>query len=190
MTDLSPGNFILNNYQQALDYTRKNTPRYEQLLVKLNILPADCERYLEEERAYLHLPKKEPAIIERISKYMEVLQNLKKARNDYEDARSNWERINVSNASVQTKRGARTKYEITHEKWWLLDERAGILEEELEIDIRWAEDSAEYRSAVQILKEREYRSALDNLEHLVVQRLFELSKLGVYGLGACFSVTS
>jgi hypothetical protein len=50
---------------------------------------------------------------------------------------------------------------------------------------RWTEASEEYRTAKQKVAERNYRRALDELERLVVQRLFELSKLNVSGTGMC-----
>ncbi len=56
-------------------------------------------------------------------------------------------------------------------------------EDMLEIDSRWTPDTLEYVHLAKELKERKYRRALDNLERLVVQRLFELSKLGMSGVG-------
>ncbi len=57
------------------------------------------------------------------------------------------------------------------------------LEEVLDIDSRWMPGTPEYTKMSIELGERKYRRALDNLERLVVQRLFELSKLGMNGLG-------
>jgi hypothetical protein len=48
---------------------------------------------------------------------------------------------------------------------------------------RWNEASEEYRISKHKLAERKYRRALDELERLVVQRLFELSKLNISGTG-------
>lgn len=41
----------------------------------------------------------------------------------------------------------------------------------------------EYNDALVLLAERKYRRALDELEHLVVQRLLEMTKLGMNGVG-------
>jgi len=57
------------------------------------------------------------------------------------------------------------------------------LEEELNIEARWTPDSRQYQEALVLMNERKYRQALDSLELLIVQRLFELSKLGQNGLG-------
>jgi len=44
-------------------------------------------------------------------------------------------------------------------------------------------ESPEYKAALCLLHEQKYRRALDNLERLVVQRFFELMKLGMSGVG-------
>lgn len=63
------------------------------------------------------------------------------------------------------------------------EELAGHLEVQLGIDKRWEIGSKHYvwfREEALLLK---YHSALDELEHLVVMRLFELSKLSLSGTG-------
>jgi hypothetical protein len=49
---------------------------------------------------------------------------------------------------------------------------------------RYPSDSAEYQSALLILREPKYQQALDNLERLVIWWLFELTKLGISGIGS------
>ena len=51
------------------------------------------------------------------------------------------------------------------------------------IEERWTPDSAQWKRAVGYLSIRTYRMALDKLEGLVVQRLFELAKMGLSGTG-------
>lgn len=63
------------------------------------------------------------------------------------------------------------------------EEEVQRYEEEHGIVERWTENSEAYQQASKLLVERSYRRALDNLERLVVQRLFELTKLGMSGLG-------
>ena len=43
--------------------------------------------------------------------------------------------------------------------------------------------SPEYQDALITMNERRYRCAVDSLERLVVQRLLELTKLGMSGVG-------
>jgi hypothetical protein len=76
-----------------------------------------------------------------------------------------------------------TQYVTTHRQWSAINEEASRIEEALGIETCWMPDSKEYKEAVVLLNQRKYRRALDNLERLVVQRLFELMKLGMSGVG-------
>lgn len=51
------------------------------------------------------------------------------------------------------------------------------MEVKLAITTRWQPTSAEYINAVQYLGRRKYEKALDHLQKLVVQRLFELHRM-------------
>ena len=66
------------------------------------------------------------------------------------------------------------------------EEELTRFKEEHQILTRWTPDSAPYKEAEKLLAERSYRRAVDNLEHLVIQRLFELTKLGMNGVGKYF----
>jgi hypothetical protein len=76
-----------------------------------------------------------------------------------------------------------TQYRTTFERWKAKNDEVLRYEEERNIADRWAPTSQEYLSALTILQERKYRRAIDDLERLVVQRLFEMSKLGMSGVG-------
>jgi len=51
------------------------------------------------------------------------------------------------------------------------------------INERWTPDSDEWTKAVEYSRVRDYQKALDKLEALIVQWLFELSKMGLAGTG-------
>lgn len=53
-----------------------------------------------------------------------------------------------------------------------------------EISERWTPGSQKWKDAAEYLKIRDFQKALDKLEALVVQRLFELAKMGLAGTGA------
>lgn len=57
------------------------------------------------------------------------------------------------------------------------------LENSLDIEKRWTEDSAEYKVFYQENVLTNYERALDELERLVVMRLFELTKMSSSGTG-------
>lgn len=62
-------------------------------------------------------------------------------------------------------------------------------EKALGITTRWSPTSPEYGEVVKESRLWNYRLAVDKLEYLVVQRMFELTKLGMSGTGVCFSST-
>jgi hypothetical protein len=57
------------------------------------------------------------------------------------------------------------------------------VESKLNVKERWEPSSPEYQEIKKEVSYRVYRRALDELEWLVVQRLFELTKLNMSGTG-------
>jgi hypothetical protein len=57
------------------------------------------------------------------------------------------------------------------------------IETQLAVDQRWEIGGPEYRCFKEEVSLGKYRTALDELERLVVMRLFELSKLSLSGTG-------
>ena len=76
-----------------------------------------------------------------------------------------------------------THYWTTFDCWKAKNDEVLHYEEERNIAIRWAPTSQEYLDALTIVHEWKYRRAIDDLERLVVQQLFEMSKLGMSGIG-------
>lgn len=57
------------------------------------------------------------------------------------------------------------------------------LESKLQITEPWTENHPEYKTTFAYLQQRDYHRVLNKLQQLVVQRLFELSKANVMGMG-------
>ena len=68
-------------------------------------------------------------------------------------------------------------------------ECVGLMEVQLGIT-RWDSNTEDYKAVKVKIAEHDYQHAIDGLEHLMVQRLFELSKLNVMGTGKSFSINS
>lgn len=66
----------------------------------------------------------------------------------------------------------------------LINVRAvGELEEKLGLAETWTEAHPDYISTMQYMRSHKFRRVIDNLQRLVVQRLFELSKANMAGTG-------
>lgn len=70
------GNFIYQNYRQALEKIQIESVHLAELSTKLKIGPEDYENYLMEERKYLAGLRTEPANEHAQAKYMELLFDL------------------------------------------------------------------------------------------------------------------
>lgn len=57
------------------------------------------------------------------------------------------------------------------------------LETALGVTERWTEDSQQYQDTLKRIAERDWQRALDRLEYLMVQRMFELAKAHTFGTG-------
>jgi len=63
------------------------------------------------------------------------------------------------------------------------------LELKLEIPSRWKPGDVEWQNAGRLVAQRKYQRALDNLESLVVARIFELGKMNRAGTGELLVTT-
>ena len=83
-----------------------------------------------------------------------------------------------------------TQYQITFERWKAKNDEVLHYEEEHTIAVCWAPTSQEYLDALTVVHECKYRHAIDDLERLVVQCLFKMTKLGMSGVGMSMSFWS
>ncbi|KAI0644812.1 hypothetical protein C8Q79DRAFT_912370 [Trametes meyenii] len=159
------GKFIYNNYRGALQTIASGTRELDIYARDLKTTPADYEQYLKDERAYLRALKVEPPE-DKVA--IERYKNL-----DYL----------IIQQGITGKEIAAIRREYSHAQTRVqgAQQKAARFEELLDLDVRWLPSSTEYKSALEEITLRKYRRAVDNLERLVVQRLFELKKLGMNG---------
>lgn len=74
------GNFIYNNYRQALSILREGAEALNVLCVKLGVTTAEIERYLDQERDYLRSRKTERPEVVRKAEYVDALKRLEAAQ--------------------------------------------------------------------------------------------------------------
>ena len=77
-TQTTVGNFIFQNYRQALEKIASSIPQLAALESKLKTTDADYEGYLNAKRAHLQALKTEPEGVQRAIDYMEILSKVEK----------------------------------------------------------------------------------------------------------------
>jgi hypothetical protein len=78
-----------------------------------------------------------------------------------------------------------TRFRTTFKRVAVIEEDLLIFEDQNLIASRWVRGSPEYEEGKRNIVVVRYRKALDTLQHLVVQRLLELTKLNVSSIGKC-----
>ncbi|KAJ7291871.1 hypothetical protein C8J57DRAFT_1492338 [Mycena rebaudengoi] len=163
----SSGNFIFQNYRQALEKISANTQQLEVLEEKLKTLTMS-------------------RVIQTVE-YMDLLKKLRSAEMESEAAKVEFRCLdyNIINNGYTRPQIAqvRRRYGLTAQNLVAVEQEVGAFEDEHEIVDRWAPGSKAYEEALVLVSERSYRLALDRLELLVVKRMFELTKLGMNGVG-------
>ncbi|KAJ6624351.1 hypothetical protein B0H10DRAFT_1784947, partial [Mycena sp. CBHHK59/15] len=74
------------------------------------------------------------------------------------------------------------RYRTTHTKFLAVTEEIFHFKVEQSIETRWTPSSKEYNDALILVGEHKYRKALSELKRLVVQWLFELTKMNMSGI--------
>ena len=206
----SPGSFILNNYRQALAIIREEGEKLNVLSTQLGVGPGDFERFTALEQEYLKNLQNEPPEVAHIVEYMEALDRLAKAKYDClddastatdgfnrsasDDALAQVQKLDyyIREKGYQAKEIQKTRARCTtsYTRFLGVQEQVLRIEEAYGIVERWTPMSPEYQEALITLNEQHYRRAVDSLERLIIQRLFELAKLGMSGVGmthlSCF----
>ncbi|KIY52351.1 hypothetical protein FISHEDRAFT_35449 [Fistulina hepatica ATCC 64428] len=181
------GTFLFNNYRAALRTIADSGFQLRLLEEKLHTSAADYQRHLDEERAYFQGLLKEPPEVSQRFEYLEALERLQKAEMESLTARAAYRAFNEAyerGGSFEGSAGKiKSNYTRTANRLSLVDDEVARIEDVMGITERWRPDSPEYLACRKELTERQYRRALDELERLVVQRLMELTKLNMSGVG-------
>ncbi|KAG0696301.1 hypothetical protein DFH29DRAFT_813166 [Suillus ampliporus] len=159
--------FILNNYQQALSIISEFSGAISNFATSLNIEEDEFERWLEAEQEYLDNLIDEPE--------EHVITCAYRTRHQHSS-------VNYSEDAHETLR-LETAWHSSMDVLLVNICTVADLEERLGIKDRWTDDQPDYRKALGYRKTHKFRHALDKLQQLVVQRLFELSKANMSGTG-------
>ncbi|EJD44437.1 hypothetical protein AURDEDRAFT_48381, partial [Auricularia subglabra TFB-10046 SS5] len=166
--------FLYNNVQQAVRLKEEYEPILRAFMTRTGYTASDIESWHTEERTYLENLQTEPEEVGLTMDYIAMLTELE-AADEREIAAKR-----LSPAAVTKLYKARVD---TYNKYMKILEAIVALEGVLDIDVRWTTTSREYQDGLVRMAERDWRRALDRLELLMVQRMFELAKSHVFGTG-------
>ncbi|KAJ7284787.1 hypothetical protein C8J57DRAFT_1217169 [Mycena rebaudengoi] len=180
------GNFIFQNYRQAIEKITGNTLRLQVLKEQLLATSMHYEQDLKDECTYLEGLMREPEGVQNTVDYIELLGKLQNATDASTAAEKDFKNLDalIILKGIQKKEIAaiRTRYQTTHTHLLLMDEEVSRFEEENGYKTRWTTASKEYNDTLALTNEHCYRRSVDKLERLVVQRLLELMKLSMSGI--------
>ncbi|KAG0702916.1 hypothetical protein DFH29DRAFT_804333 [Suillus ampliporus] len=182
-------NFLWNHYQEALKVIATLTVELTIIKAELQLTDDDFPRFLHEECNYLESLKELPVKDNLCIRYVEVLDELVEQRADWVLAReaANNALTEIPASSLmqinQALMAARIKVDSSYVKLQHAEALVAHMEIQLSIDVRWEIGGEEYNRFKDEASLSQYRTALDELERLVVMRLFELSKLSLSGTG-------
>ncbi|KAF7371676.1 hypothetical protein MVEN_00023800 [Mycena venus] len=174
--------FLCNNYQQALGILATE-PALKQWMNHEGILSVnEFEQWLVEEKEWL-MSKKNSAASQKETLEMEYVQklvNLSVSQARFSTIR---QQSNNPDSDYDPAKGAALKRAQKHaEEIRNRDQEAVIdMEEWLQITERWTTTSPGWVAAVKQLKEKKFMDALNSLELLIVERIFELTKVNRSG---------
>lgn len=186
------GKFLYNNVRQALRIKQEYEPILREFKLRTGYSVADIESWNGQELAYLQSLQAEPEEVGIKMDYVAILGDLAEAEAALAAKQSDYQHglrapsaqeiaaKRLSPAAVKKLYKARVD---AHHKYMKILEAVVALESVLEIDTRWTISSPEYQAGLVQMAERDWQQALDRLELLMVQRMFELAKSHVFGTG-------
>ncbi|KAJ3514979.1 hypothetical protein NMY22_g14574 [Coprinellus aureogranulatus] len=188
------GLMIRNNYQQAIDIIDEGTPLLDRLLESCNASRDDLDIWQGDQARYFATLGKEPdQDIHRVA-YVELLQELRAAEQAAASKSANflnalpeeWDPSGGGNTyygELSRTRRLETMRKYARDKVERVSKEVIAMELKLGITTRWDPTMTEYLETLQYMNKRKFHKALDDLQKLVVQRLFELHRLGLSGIG-------
>ncbi|KAG2072960.1 hypothetical protein BDR04DRAFT_1127410 [Suillus decipiens] len=189
------GTMLLNNYCQALHIISMDTLALREAMVSLDIQEGNIEQWRSEEIEYFCTVRQEPEWDVHAVAYIDLLQHaqasagfasfVSTAPNNYQfTAPSNGKSDFYAMQLSQT-------HKLETQQWYAAEKRDALhcnivtLEVKLGIMDCWQLSSPEYQETLKYMGVHKYHKVLDNLQHLVVQHLFELQRLNCLQTCCC-----
>ncbi|GBE82649.1 hypothetical protein SCP_0410340 [Sparassis crispa] len=196
----SLGNFLYNNYRQALDIINNDSATLTEALASLNIQCTDLEKWQQEEAEYFAMLGKEDEWDVHAVAYVQLLQELHKLDVHHANTTSHFLMITPTDYKFMPPPSRSSTNQIyDHElsqtckletqRRHLAERHQQVLHEVIAMEVsmgisdQWVRMSPQYIETMCYIQTREYCRALDELQRLVVQHLFELHNLNLTQTG-------
>ncbi|KAG2058969.1 hypothetical protein BDR06DRAFT_980317 [Suillus hirtellus] len=181
--------FLYNNYKQALRIITDSQESLPRLMRELSIEDESVfDAWLAEERAYLTSLSQEPTNETLQMEYWQKLVNLSGSKQDLDTATAAWTVATPNTVQFGAREVALTNKIETARRHAIENHEKDLkvvqeLEMKLGVTRRWVPEDQEWRDAGRLVANRKFQRSLDQLESLVVARIFELSKMNQAGTG-------
>ncbi|KAJ7719756.1 hypothetical protein B0H14DRAFT_3098579 [Mycena olivaceomarginata] len=180
---------LANKYRRALKI-KATLPMLRETMASLGVETRSVfETWLEKEKTYLNSLTKEPAEETLQMEYYQKLVNLHDHESRLNDIRTNGlpfvEVVPGASYSAAAGQTQRIETQRRHATEVVSKTLAAVQDLELRLGIieRWERGGAEWTATALMVTNRRYQRALDELEGLVVARMFELSKVHMADTG-------
>ncbi|KAG1751317.1 uncharacterized protein EDB91DRAFT_1078128 [Suillus paluster] len=187
------GTFLYNNYQQALAIIDDLSPAVEELKLALKISDGDFERWNMEELEFLESLTEETEEDIDAMTYVDALQSLTRAEAAYGSI-TTVQFLTYTPADFTPSHGLQKNQQVfarareaehhaAHRKLVLEMNIVDDIERRMGITARWQPQDAKYQEGLAYLTNRQFICSVEQLQGLVIQRLFELAKANIAGTG-------
>ncbi|KAK7028351.1 hypothetical protein R3P38DRAFT_3314844 [Favolaschia claudopus] len=180
---------LSSKYRRALEI-RSTYQTLRQAMRELGVQSRDeFQQWREKERAHLRTLSKEPVQETLEMEYYQKLVNLREAEENTSVILSAPPPPIPAEANADYAEAVKTTRRLEAQRRHALElhERALKAVQDLEIRLliqrRWRPEDAEWRAAATLVSHRRYQRTLDNLQGLIIARMFELGKCNMSGTG-------
>ncbi|OCH88551.1 hypothetical protein OBBRIDRAFT_734191 [Obba rivulosa] len=185
-TELS--RFLYNNYRQCLQIVEDFSVDVSHLKNSLKIDDTAFEAWLSDERHFLKNLKDEPE--ERVLEcaYVQALIDRERADEKLGSARiafvsaPSHQAVDVRQ-DIQITRCLENARRAAQEQAATAYQAVGDLEIKLAVEERWMPEHPKYQETLKFMRNRDFHRALEKVQQLVIQRLLEMLKANMTGLG-------
>ncbi|KZT06567.1 uncharacterized protein LAESUDRAFT_759387 [Laetiporus sulphureus 93-53] len=192
----SVGTFLYNNYRQALDILNSEAVQFDKAKGSLGITDDDIARWCKEKVEYFANIEEESEWDVWAVAYVELLQEYYALEEQHANATasflmttpSDYEFMSPSltgkSHPIYSQELSRT-HKLERQRHHVSERRMQVLRDVIDMEVRmcivdhWQPTSQEYRKTMEYIRHRKYHRAVDNLQRLVIQQLFELHNMNL-----------